>query len=178
MNKNTRKQLWKVFYVFLRISSLTLGGGYAMVPVMQWEADRLGWMRKEEFLSLLSVAQSIPGPIAFNTAILVGKRAAGVLGAILAGIAISLPPFFAIVAVASLLRPFLHNAYVKAFLLGAYAAVMGLVFNVFLGLFKKQRWTLLRMLVVGLGATLLLISRNTLYAVFAASVLILYVWGR
>lgn len=178
MSEGTWKSALKAFGVFLRISTLTLGGGYAMVPVMQWEADRLGWMKKEEFLSLLSVAQSIPGPIAFNTAILVGKKVAGVLGAVLSGVAIALPPFFAIVAVAGLLRPFLHNVYVRAFLLGVYAAVVGLVFNVLIGLLKRQRWALLRTMIVGVGVALLLSSRSALYAVFVASIWLLYVWGR
>ncbi|KUK03708.1 MAG: Chromate transporter [Thermotoga sp. 50_1627] len=177
MNKSVWKRAWKVFGVFLKVSSLTLGGGYAMVPIMQWEAERLGWMKKEEFLSLLSVAQSIPGPIAFNTAIIVGKRVAGVPGAVLSGVAITLPPFVAIVAVASLLKPFLNNVYVRAFLLGVYAAVVALVFNVLLGLIKKQRWTMLRLMVIGVGVVLLLINRNTLYAVFAASIWLLYAWG-
>lgn len=147
-----------------------------MVPVIQWEVERLGWMKKEEFLVLLSAAQSVPGPIAFSTAVLVGKKMAGVLGAILAGVAIALPPFFAIVAVASALRPFLNNAYVKAFLLGVYAAVVGLVFNVLLGLLKRQRWGVLRVVVVALGAVLLMVSKNLLYAVFAVSVTVIYLW--
>ncbi|MCS7174661.1 chromate transporter [Pseudothermotoga sp.] len=178
MTKDTLKRAWKLFFVFLRISSFTLGGGYAMVPVMQWEIDKLGWMKKEEFLSILSVAQSIPGPIAFNTAVLVGKKISGLLGSILSGMAIALPPFVAIVAVASFLKPFLNNIYVKAFLMGTYAAVVGLVFNVLLGLIKKQQWKFLRIVVVGSGASLLLLNRNSLYAVFAISILVLYTWGK
>jgi len=172
------KRAWKAFGVFLKISSLTLGGGYAMVPVMQWEAEKLGWMKRDEFLNLLSVAQSIPGPIAFNTAIIVGKKVAGVPGAILSGVAIALPPFVAIVAVASLLKPFLNNAYVRAFLLGVYAAVVALVFNVLLGLIKKQSWTMLKSMVIGVGVVLLLIHRNTLYVVFAATIWLLYIWRK
>ncbi|WP_448523291.1 chromate transporter [Pseudothermotoga sp.] len=178
MSEGPWKRALKAFGVFLKISALTLGGGYAMVPVMQWEAEKLGWMKKEEFLNLLSVAQSIPGPIAFNTAMLVGKKVAGVFGAIFSGVAIALPPFFAIVAVAGLLRPFLHNIYVRAFLLGVYAAVAGLVLNVLLSLLKRQRWALLRTVIVGVGVALLLVSRSALYVVFAASIWLLYVWGK
>lgn len=176
MSEGKWKRTLKVFWVFLKISSLTLGGGYAMVPVMQWEVERLGWMKKEEFLILLSAAQSMPGPIAFNTAVLVGKRVAGVLGAILSGVAIALPPFFAIVAVASALKPFLNSTYVRAFLLGVYAAVVGLVFNVLLGLVKRQRWGILKAVVVALGVVLLTVSENLLYVVFVVSIVVLYLW--
>ncbi|MGB9789735.1 MAG: chromate transporter [Thermotoga caldifontis] len=176
MSDGVWKRTLKVFWVFLKVSSLTLGGGYAMVPVIQWEVERLGWMKKEEFLVLLSAAQSMPGPIAFNTAVLAGKRVAGVLGAILAGVAIALPPFFAIVAVASALKPFLNNTYVRAFLLGVYAAVVGLVFNVLLGLLKRQRWGVLKVVVVTLGVVLLMVSKNLLYAVFVVSIVVLYLW--
>lgn len=178
MNNGSLKRALKAFSVFLKISSFTLGGGYAMVPVMQWEIDKLGWMKKEEFLTILSAAQSVPGPIAFNTAVLVGKKVAGPFGSILSGIAIALPPFIAIVAVASALKPFLNNVYVKAFLMGTYAAVVGLVFNTLLGLIKRQRWGLLKIVVVGLGVSLLLFNRNAVFAVFVVSILILYIWRR
>lgn len=171
------KLLCKVFFTFLKISTFTLGGGYAMVPVMQWEAKKLGWVTEDEFYKDLSLAQSIPGPIAFNTAVMVGKRVAGVFGAFLAGLAIVLPPFFAIVAVASLIRPFANNIYVQGFLKGCYAAVVGLVFNVLYGLLKRQKWGVLRLIIVLTGVILLVFNSSLLIPVFLGVVGILYLKG-
>lgn len=171
------KVLYKVFFTFLKISTFTLGGGYAMVPVMQWEAKKLGWVTEDDFYRDLSVAQSIPGPIAFNTAVMIGKRVAGVFGAFLAGLAIVLPPFFAIVAVASLIKPFSNNIYVQGFLKGCYAAVIGLVFNVFYGLVKRQKWDFFRLMVVSVGIILLVFNASLLIPVFLAVVGTLYLKG-
>lgn len=171
------KLLYKVFFTFLKISTFTLGGGYAMVPVMQWEAKKLGWVTEDEFYKDLSLAQSIPGPIAFNTAVMVGKRVAGVFGAFLAGLAIVLPPFFAIVAVASLIKPFASNIYVQGFLKGCYAAVVGLVFNVFYGLLKRQKWDVFGLAVVLTGVILLVLNSSLLIPVFLGVVGILYLKG-
>ncbi len=175
--KANPKLVGKIFLTFLRISSLTLGGGYAMVTVMQWEAKKLNWTSEEEFYRDLSLAQAIPGPIAFNTAVLLGKRVAGPLGSLAAGIAVVLPPFFAIVAIASILRPFLHSVYVQAFLKGCYAAVIGLVFNVLYDLVKRQRWTVYNTLIVSVGTVLLLYKSVFLIPVFFGTIALLYVRG-
>ncbi len=169
--------LFKVFFTFLKISTFTLGGGYAMVPVMQWEAKRLGWLSEDEFYKDLSLAQSIPGPIAFTTAVMVGKRVAGFLGALLAGLAIVVPPFFAIVTVANLIKPFAGNIYVRGFLKGCYAAVIGLVFNVLYGLLKRQRWDIFRFGIISAGVVLLIFNSSLLIVVFLGVVGILYLKG-
>ncbi len=174
--KNSRL-LYRVFFTFLKISTFTLGGGYAMIPVMQWEAKKLGWVSEDEFYRDLSLAQSIPGPIAFNTAVVIGKRVCGIFGAFLAGLAIVLPPFFAIVAVASLIRPFSNNIYVQSFLKGCYAAVIGLVFNVFYGLVRRQKWDVFRLAVVSAGVLLLVLNSSFLILVFLGVVGILYYKG-
>ncbi|MFN3284565.1 MAG: chromate transporter [Pseudothermotoga sp.] len=169
--------LFKVFFTFLKISTFTLGGGYAMIPVMQWEAKRLGWFSEDVFYKTLSLAQSIPGPIAFTTAVLVGKRVAGIFGAFLAGLAVVLPPFFAIVGVASLIKPFSNNIYMQGFLKGCYAAVIGLVFNVLYGLLKRQKWDLFRSGVVLISILLLIIDASLLIPVFLGVIGILYLRG-
>ncbi|MGJ8453974.1 chromate transporter [Pseudothermotoga sp. U03pept] len=171
------KLLRKVFFTFLKISALTLGGGYAMIPVMQWEAKKLNWLTEDEFYKNLSIAQSIPGPIAFNTAIIIGKQVAGILGAFLAGLAIVIPPFLAIVAVASVIKSFSASVYVQGFLNGCYAAVIGLVFNVFYGMLKRQKWDLFRILVVLTGVILLILNSSLLIFVFLGVIGVLYLKG-
>lgn len=169
--------LFKVFFTFLKISAFTVGGGYAMVPVMQWEANRLGWLSEDEFYKDLSLAQWIPGPIAFTTAVIVGKRVAGFWGALLAGLAVVIPPFFAIVTVANLIKLFADNIYVQGFLRGCYAAIIGLVFNVLYRLLKRQRWDIFRFGIISAGVVLLIFNSSLLIVVFLGVVGILYLKG-
>ncbi len=177
ISKANFRLLSKIFFTFLRISSLTLGGGYAMVVVMQWESRKLNWTSEDEFYKNLSIAQAIPGPIAFNTAVLLGKKVGGTLGSIAAGLGVVLPPFFAIVAVASILKPLLHLVYVQAFLKGCYAAVIALVLNVLYDLFKKQKWGIFNTSVLIVGVLLLLYKSVFLIPVFLGTISLLYLRG-
>ena len=68
-----RQSLPQLFWSFFKIGLFTFGGGYAMIPLIQREViDRTGWIRREEFLDLLTLAQSVPGPLAVNTSVFVG----------------------------------------------------------------------------------------------------------
>ena len=71
-------QALQLFWTFFKIGAFTLGGGYAMIPLVQREVvDHRGWMGEEEFLDLIALAQSAPGVIAVNTAVFVGYKIAG-----------------------------------------------------------------------------------------------------
>ena len=86
--------LWQLFISFLKIGAFTFGGGYAMVPLIEREViDKKGWVKREDFLDLLTIAQSAPGPIALNTAVFVGYRISGLKGALSALMGIVLPSF-------------------------------------------------------------------------------------
>ena len=63
-----------LFYSFFKIGLFTFGGGYAMIPLVQREVVRKGWILEAQFLELLTLAQSAPGPLALNTAVFVGYR--------------------------------------------------------------------------------------------------------
>ena len=74
---------WELFLVFFRIGAFTFGGGYAMLPLIQNEVvDKKKWLDDKEFIDMLAIAQSMPGPIALNTAIFVGNKHKGVKGSI------------------------------------------------------------------------------------------------
>ena len=93
--------LWSLFISFLKIGAFTFGGGYAMVPLIEREViDNRGWVQREDFLDLLTIAQSAPGPIALNTAVFVGYRIAGIWGALSSLLGIVIPSFTIILLVA------------------------------------------------------------------------------
>ena len=76
----------RLFLVFLKIGAFTFGGGYAMIPLIEAEIiNRRGWLARDEFMELLTLAQSSPGPIAINTSVFIGYKTRGVAGAAAAG---------------------------------------------------------------------------------------------
>jgi chromate transporter len=86
---------------FLKIGLFSFGGGYAMIPLIQSEIERNGWMTATEFVNIIAIAEMTPGPIAVNSATFIGFKAAGVLGALVATLGVTLPSAVLVLAVAS-----------------------------------------------------------------------------
>src|SRR5690554_6291650 len=93
-NKFDIRLLSQIFITFLKISPVTFGGGYAMIPLIEKEVvDKRGWMKTQEIADIFAVAESVPGAIAINSATFIGFRLAGILGAVVAMIGVLLPTF-------------------------------------------------------------------------------------
>ena len=89
--------LFQLFYIFFKIGAFTIGGGYAMIPLIEAEiVTKKGWVAKEDFLDLLAIAQSAPGVFAVNIAIFIGYRLRGVRGCIVTALGAILPSFLII----------------------------------------------------------------------------------
>lgn len=125
--------LFEMFKVFAKIGAFTLGGGYAMVPLIQSEVvDKRGWIEKEEFIDILAVAQSTPGALAINMASFIGYKLKGILGAIVATLGCVLPSFFSILIIAIFLEKIMGEEIVKKAFMGIRPAVAALItFSVF-----------------------------------------------
>ena len=92
--KNKKEVLKKLFFSTLYLSAFTFGGGYVIVTLMKQKfVDELHWIEEEEMLDLIAIAQSAPGAIAVNGAIVVGYKLWGLLGALVAIFATIIPPF-------------------------------------------------------------------------------------
>ena len=92
--KSRKHVLWKLFLSTLYLSAFTFGGGYVIVTLLKRKfVDELHWIEDEEMLDLVAIAQSAPGAIAANGAIVVGYKLAGVPGVLVAILAAVLPPF-------------------------------------------------------------------------------------
>ena len=119
---------WQLFYTYLKIGTFTLGGGYAMLPLIQREVvDRKGWIDEEEFLNMIALAQAAPGLIAVNSAIFIGWRIGGwkgVCGAVLGAV---LPSFFIILGIAILFQDYKELPAVEAVFKGIRPAVVALI---------------------------------------------------
>ena len=98
---------WQIFISFFKIGSFTLGGGYAMIPLIQQEVvDKKGWLKESEFVEMMAIAQSAPGPIALNTAIFVGYKTRGIKGVIFSSLGTILPSFIVILLIAIIFTDF------------------------------------------------------------------------
>ncbi|MDI7247037.1 MAG: chromate transporter [Bacillota bacterium] len=120
--------LFQMFWSFFKIGAFTFGGGYAMVPLIQKEVvDARRWVTDEEFIDMLGLAQTAPGPVAVNTSVFVGYKKARYVGAIAAVIGATLPSFLVILAVAALFAEIRHLPAAEAAFSGVRPAVVALV---------------------------------------------------
>lgn len=126
--------LFELFYVFFFIGLFTIGGGYAMIPMIKDEVVARGWMTMEELLNFFAIAESTPGPFAVNTATLVGFSQAGIVGSIIATLSVVLPSFIIILLIAKFITNFLKYKEVKWALDGVKPVVVGLIVGVVINL--------------------------------------------
>ena len=123
--------LRKLFFSTLYLSAFTFGGGYVIVTLMKKKfVDSLHWIDEEEMLDLTAIAQSAPGAIAVNGAIVVGYKLAGMLGAAVASIATILPPFAIISLISLFYAAFRENVWIAALLQGMQAGVGAVIASV------------------------------------------------
>lgn len=117
-----------MFVTFAKIGAFTLGGGYAMVPIMEKEiVDKQHWLSKEEFMDILIVAQSTPGLFAINMASHIGNKSRGVTGGIISSLGVALPSIVVILLIAMFFRAFNDNIYIEKIFMGIRPAVVALI---------------------------------------------------
>ena len=120
--------LLELFLTFFKIGMFTLGGGYAMIPLIQREiVDKRCWVAESEFFELLAMAQSSPGPVAVNASVFVGYKVAGKTGSIIATLGTTLPSFLIILVIAAWLVDYRTNPYVESFFKGIRPAVVAMI---------------------------------------------------
>ncbi len=117
----------KLFFAFFKIGLFTIGGGYAMLPLIRQEILRYGWLTPEEFVDIVGIAEMTPGPIAVNAATFVGYRCVGFWGALTATLAVVLPSFISVLAVSKFWMRYQDNHKVQGFFAGVRPTVAGLV---------------------------------------------------
>lgn len=121
----------KLFLSTMQISSFTFGGGYVIVPLMRKKfVESYGWINEQEMLDIAAIAQSAPGAIAVNAAILIGYRLAGVMGALVTVVGTILPPMVILAVISIFYTAFRDNAYVSLILKGMQAGVAAVIFDV------------------------------------------------
>ena len=118
------KLICSLFITFLKIGAFTFGGGYAMIALLENEfVEKKKWLEKSEFLDMVAVAESTPGPVAVNSATYIGYKIAGFAGATMSTLAVCIPSFFVIYGI---------SLFFDQFLSGSFVATLGVVLPSFL----------------------------------------------
>ena len=119
--------LWQIFLVFAKIGSFTIGGGYAMIPLISDEIIKRKWLPEEELPDIIALAQSAPGVLAVNMAIFTGYKIRGVKGSIAATLGSVLPSFLIILLIAMLFAGYKDNPVVIKIFKGIRPVVVSLI---------------------------------------------------
>lgn len=131
------KKLFKLFATMFKIGAFTFGGGYAMIALLENEfVTQKKWVDKDEFLDVVAIAESTPGPIAINMATFLGYKQAGVLGSAFATLGVVLPSFLIIYAISLFFDAFLSLTLVANAFRGIQACVVYLIFSAGWKMFK------------------------------------------
>ena len=134
--------LWEIFRVFGKIGAFTIGGGIPMIAAIKSELVERKWLKDEDFLDIIAIAQSAPGLFAVNISILTGYRLRGTKGSVVATIASCLAPFLIILMIAMFFTAFQENEYVLRAFKGIRPVVVALIGVPMIDMIKatKMRW--------------------------------------
>ena len=119
--------LLELFLIFLKIGAFTFGGGYAMIAMIQAEAENNGWLTQEQLVDFVALSESTPGPLAVNMATFVGLKTGGIFGAVTATLGIVLPSFIVILIIAKFYEKYRKSKAVGGVMLGLKPAVVGMI---------------------------------------------------
>lgn len=132
------KKLFLLMFTMMKIGLFTFGGGYAMISLLENEfVSKRKWIGSEEFLDMVAIAESTPGPIAINGATYIGYRVKGIPGAIFGTVGVVTPSFLIIYLISLFFSRFLSIGWVASAFKGIQVAVVFLIVSAALRLFKK-----------------------------------------
>ena len=134
--------LWQIFLVFAKIGAFTIGGGIPMIAAIKSELVERKWLKDEDFVDIITRAQTAPGLFAANIAILTGHKLRGTKGSVVATIGSCLPPFLIILMIAMFFTEFKDNEYVLRAFKGIRPVVVALIGVPMIDMIKatKMRW--------------------------------------
>ncbi|WP_077196210.1 chromate transporter [Prevotella ihumii] len=163
---------WESFKVFFKIGAFTLGGGYAMIPIIESEVvDKKQWIPKDQFLDLIAVAQSCPGVFAVNISIFLGYKLRKVKGALCTCLGAVLPSFLTILAIALFFHQFMEIGWVAAMFRGIRPAVVALIAVPTFNLAKSAKINLANCWIPIITALLIaVLGVNPIYILLAAGI--------
>jgi chromate transporter len=122
------KRAFSLYLIFCKIGAFTIGGGYAMLPIIEHEfVAKKKWVSEQEMVDIIAIVQSLPGVIAFNTSMFIGYRYAGMLGSVMAALGMLTPSLIIITIFAYLYVSVQDNRYVQSAFRGIRSGVSALI---------------------------------------------------
>lgn len=162
---------WTLFLTFTRIGLFTIGGGYAMLPLIEREVISRGWITKEDFIDLFAVAQSLPGIFAVNIAIFLGYKLKGFRGSFFCAMGTILPSFIIILIIALFFSHMQDNVWIEKIFKGLRPAVVALIVVPCISAAKSIGLTWKTGIIAIAGALLIwLVGVSPVYIIVAAAV--------
>ena len=170
------KKHLEIFLAMMKIGLFTFGGGYAMIALLESEfVSKKKWLSREEFLDMVAISESTPGPIAINAATYIGYKTRGLLGALLATVGVIIPSFIIIYAISLFFDAFLSIALVAKAFRGIQVAVVYLILSAGIKLFRGMKKTVLSVSI--LSATVLFMLLFSIFAIRFSTVLYILIAG-
>lgn len=167
-----KRQIWQLFLIFFKIGAFTFGGGYAMIALIHGEVvDSKKWITNEEMLDMVSIAESTPGVIAINMATFVGYKIGGLLGSLMATIAVIIVPFLIIVLITLFFIPYMSNQWVQYAFNGIRCGIVVLIINAAVKLNKVNKKNLFNSLLTIISFIVaVLVDINVIYILIAGMI--------
>ena len=169
--KKQDKKLWKIFWSTFYLSAFTFGGGYVIVSLMKKKfVDEYHWIEEEEMLDLVAIAQSAPGAIAVNGAIVIGYKLAGIAGILTAIAGTVIPPFLIISILSAGYQAFRSNQIISLMLEGMQAGVGAVIASVTYDGIVKKKDALSYVLMVGAFIASCIFEVNVVYVILICGI--------
>lgn len=170
------KRVLRLFLAMFKIGLFTFGGGYAMIAIIEREiVEKKQWINHDEFVDLIAIAESTPGPLAINSATYVGYKIAGVLGSVFATLGVVLPSFIIIFIISLFFDAFLAIEWVAYAFRGIQAAVAFLILNAGIKMLKNVKKSVFGIIMTSL--TVLCFVTLSLLAVSFSSIFYILIGG-
>ncbi|WP_276929660.1 chromate transporter [Herbinix luporum] len=167
--KNKKHIYRKLFTSTFYLSAFTFGGGFVIIPLMKKKfVDDLQWIKEDEMLNLAAIAQSSPGAVAVNAAILLGYRVAGILGALVTILGTILPPIITLTIISFFYAAFRDNIVVNSVLKGMQAGIAAVIADVALNLgdnVLKEKDIVFAIIMVGAFVATFFLGINVIYII-------------
>ena len=165
-----------LFLTMLKIGLFTFGGGYAMIALLENEfVSKKKWIERDEFLDMVAIAESTPGPIAINASTYIGYKMLGFLGSLIATIAVCIPSFVIIYAISLFFDTFLSLTLVSYAFRGIQVCVIWLILSAGLKMLKQMKKTPLNIVI--LSAVILCMAGFSVFSVSFSTIFFILISG-
>lgn len=177
------KLILNLFFTMLKIGLFTFGGGYGMIALLESElVEKKKWIEKDEFVDMIAIAESTPGPIAVNASTYVGYKIAGFMGSLLATIGVCLPSFIIIFLISLFFEKFVALKYVAYAFKGIQVCVTFLIFLAGIKLFKNMKKNIFNFILLFITMVLVIVfnlfkvSFSTIYFILISALIGIFIY--